>query len=131
MRIIVSVKGQYLKDRHSLDAGNRRIKKMLKRRKSDKGYIRIFTWFESNSYSKPHWYINLMVRTFPNDKKKEKLTLFDIAKFAGSSLYTVDSNIISISFDRYKTVNKLKFLCELQRYAQDRELRVEFEPLQF
>ena len=104
---------------------------MLKlKAKSDKGYIRVFTWFENNSFSKPHWYINIMVRTFPNNKTKEKLTLFDIARFAGSSILTVDSNIISISFDRYKVVTKLKFLCELQRYAQDRGFRVEFEPLQ-
>lgn len=99
--------------------------------KKNNATIRIFTWFENNRFEKPHWYINLMVSTSSYDKKEEKAIFFDIAKIAKSALYSVDENIISVNFYRYKSTNKLKFLCELQRYAQDRAYSIKFDPLQF
>lgn len=101
-------------------------------KKANKGTIRIFTWFEKdNGLEKAHWYINLMVSTSPYSKKEEKAIFFDIAKIAKSSIYSIDENIISVNFYRYKAVDKLKFLCELQRYAQDRAYSIKFDPLQF
>ena len=95
------------------------------------GRIRVFTWFENNKVEEPHWYINLMVGACPYTKVKEKVMLFEIATLAGSALYSVDSNIISMNFYRYKAIDKLTFLCKLQRYAQDKGYTVEFDPLQF
>lgn len=95
------------------------------------GRIRVFTHFIDNGFEKPHWEMNLMVHSSPYTNKKDKLMLFEIASLAKSALYSVDHRIVSVDFNRYGSVTKLMFLCELQRYAQDKGYTIDFDPLQY
>lgn len=98
---------------------------------ANKGFIRVFPHFIDNGFEKPHWDINIMVRSYPYTSTKDKVMLFEIAELAESAVYSVDHKIVSLDFQRYASMTKLKFLCKLQRYAQDRAYSIKFDPLQF
>lgn len=95
--------------------------------------IRVYNWFNpqiKGFYNdKAHFDCHIMVSFYRYDRAKEKAILYDIANLADYALSFVKNGTVGVDFNSY-TYNRINFLSELQRFAQDRGFGFESLPIE-